>query len=311
MKYPELSVVIPAFNEEKNIIELWNRLLPVLEKNTESFEVIFVDDGSEDNTAKKVRELHQQDQRVGLLKLSRNFGHQIALMAGMDQARGKAIVALDADLQHPPEIIPELISNWRAGAHVVQTIRRDLKRIGFFKRFTSKIFYRLIHRLTKVQIIPGAADFFLIDRSVADVLCQCRETSRFTRGLLAWVGFPRDIVHYDCGERYSGSSKYTLKRMLRLALDAIFAFSVTPLRLAGFIGLLATMFALFYLIYVIVVRLLGTDVEPGWASLVALVTFFGGVQLVTLWVIGEYLARIAEEVRKRPSYIIEDSVLHS
>jgi len=311
MKVPELSVIIPTYNEENNVIELWHRLLPILEQNTESFEVIFIDDGSEDATVDEISKLQKSDTRVGLIKLSRNFGHQIALMAGIEHARGKAIVAIDADLQHPPEVIPQLISKWRTGVHVIQAIRRYPESLAIFKRTTSRIFYKFMQKLSDIPIIPGAAEFFLIDRTVANALRQCKESSRFTRGLLSWVGFSRVSVSYDCQERYSGRTKYTLKKMIKLALDAVFSFSVKPLKLAGIIGLIATSFALLYLLYVIIISLFSTSTVPGWASLITLVTFLGGIQLITLWIIGEYLSRIAEETRGRPPYIIKEIKLPS
>ncbi|MDP2895354.1 MAG: glycosyltransferase family 2 protein [bacterium] len=302
---PELSVVIPALNEESNVDELYRELRVVLEGCVSSFEVIFVDDGSTDRTAQRVRLIHEVDSRVGLIKLSRNFGHQRALMCGFGAARGQAVVAMDADFQHPPEMIPRLVDRWREGAPVVQTVRGDGEGTGLLKRWTSRVFYAVIRRLTGMDIKQAAADFFLADRSVVEVLKKCQERSRFTRGLIAWVGFKRDFVAYNCGNRRHGRSKYTFGRMINLALDAVFSFSVVPLRLTGLAGLVATFLSTLYLAYVLAAKLLTKSATPGWASTIGVVVFLGGVQLVALWVMGEYLARIAEESRQRPPYVVD------
>lgn len=300
----ELTVVVPAFNEEGNIEVLYQRLMGVLPACVGSFEILLVDDGSTDATADVAAGLHRQDSRVGLISLTRNFGHQAALMAGLDHARGRAVITMDADLQHPPELLPEMVARWRAGAVVVQTLRKDTGRTPFAKRLTSGAFYWLFKRLTSVAIVPGAADFFLLDRQAVDAINQCRESQRFTRGLLPWLGFQREFVPYVCGERYAGSTKYSLAKMVRFAIDGLFAFSVAPLRVAGVCGLLATGLGLAYLAYALTVRLMTSAAAPGWASLVGTVILMGGVQLTTLWCMGEYIARIAEQTRSRPPYLV-------
>lgn len=308
MKRLDLSVVIPAYNEEANLPEIHRRIIAAVENCVDSVELIFVDDGSADRTAELGAELHDRDPRVGLIQLSRNFGHQIALMAGLDSARGNAVVAMDADLQHPPELLPELIARWREGVMVVQTVREDAESTGWLKRLTSHVFYRAMQELTDLAIAPGAADFFLLDRAVVDAINQCRESARFTRGLLPWLGFRRELVPYVCGERFSGSSKYSLRKMLRLALDGVFSFSVVPLRLAGTIGLGAVFLGAAYLLYALCVRIFGQSAVPGWTSVVGVSVFLGGIQLIMLWVIGEYIARIADQTRHRPPYLVSSSI---
>lgn len=311
MQTKTLSIIIPAFNESGNIKEIYRRLISALEHSKEKIEIIFVDDGSTDSTANIITQLNETDPRVGLIQLSRNFGHQAALMAGLDHAHGNAVIVMDADLQHPPEILPEMLAKWRSGALVVQTKREETNSAGWFKRVTSRFFYNLFRCLTDVPIEPGMADFFLLDRKCVDALNRCREIPRFTRGLVTWLGYSREFVHYTCGERYSGKTKYSLRKMVYFAIEAIFAFSVIPLRLAGAIGLVAAILSAMYLLYAVCVRIFGQGAEPGWASLVSTVVFMGGVQLVTLWCIGEYIAQIAERSKLRPNYLINEIIMPS
>jgi len=308
---PSLSIVIPALNEKDNIFPLLNRLEQVLGKLPFLTEIIFVDDGSTDGTAEEVMRAHADDARVGLIKFSRNFGHEAAVLAGLDYAKGEAVVVMDADLQHPPEVIPELVSKWQAGADLVQTIRKDEAGGGFIKRWTSRLFYLLIQKLTAVPIIPGATNFFLINRKALRDLLQCREHNRFNRGLIAWIGFQRDLVKYTCQSRHSGETKYTFYKMLVLALNAIFSFSVTPLRIAGIAGLVIVFLSTLYLIFVLCARFFTTKVISGWTSIIGLVTLFGGMQLIIAWIMGEYIARIAEESRRRPHYAVAMEILPS
>ncbi|MBM4048576.1 MAG: glycosyltransferase family 2 protein, partial [Planctomycetes bacterium] len=266
--------------------------------------ILFVDDGSTDGTDGAVAALHESDKRVGLIQLSRNFGHQSALMAGLDHAKGEAVIAMDADLEHVPELLPELVARWRHGAMVVQTARIYPKTVGRLKRVTSGLFYAAMRKLSSVPLVPGATDFYLLDRKVVEAIKSCRETARFTRGLVSWVGYPRETVTYTSGQRHAGVSKYGLERMLTLGLDAVFAFSVAPIRLCGAAGLMATLIGVCYLLYAAGVRLLGTGAVPGWASLVAVVVFMSGMQLIILWIVGEYIARIAEQTRNRPRYLV-------
>jgi len=267
-------------------------------------EIIFVDDGSTDGTAEEVMRAHAEDARVGLIRFSRNFGHEAAILAGLDNARGDAVVVMDADLQHPPEVILLLVSKWLAGADIVQTIRKSQAGGTFLKNLFGKFFYWLIQKLTSVAIVPGASDFFLINRKALQQLLQCREKSRFNRGLLAWLGFDREFVEYDSDIRRRGESKYNFYRLLLLAMNAIFSFSVAPLRIGGAAGLVIVFLSILYLAFSIFIRLFTNIAVSGWASIIGLITLFGGTQLIIAWIMGEYVARIAEESRARPHYAI-------
>ena len=263
-----------------------------------------MDDGSTDETADEVMRVHAGDSRVGLIKFSRNFGHEAAMLAGLDQAKGDAVVVMDADLQHPPEVIFELVSKWQAGADIVQTIRKAQPGTTLLKIWSGKFFYWLIRKLTSVAIVPGASDFFLINRKALQLLLQCREKSRFNRGLLAWLGFQREFVEYHSDSRRHGESKYNLYRLLLLAMNTIFSFSVAPLRIGGVAGLITVFLSVLYLIFVVFVRFFTNMAVSGWASIIGLVTLFGGMQLIISWIMGEYIARIAEESRRRPHYAV-------
>lgn len=298
-----LSIVIPAFNEEGNIRAVYDRLKGVLADCVEDFELFYVDDGSSDGTSRIVEDLHREDGRVGLITLSRNFGHQVALMAGCDRCRGDAVVALDADLQHPPEMIPRMIEQWKAGAMIVQTVRNDGDSVGLGKKVGSWVFYSLFRKFTGLALETGAADFFLIDRTVLLALNDCRDATRFTRGLLTWFGYKRVLLPYTADKRHSGTTKYSITKMMRFALDGILAFSSAPLRMIGGIGVFSTLLSLVYLAYTIYIRIFSKVAAPGWASVVTVVTFFGGVQLVMLWLLGEYLARLVDLSRRRPIYL--------
>lgn len=306
---PVIGVVIPVHDEEKNIEPLYERLVAQLKKLDARYAIVFADDGSRDATPRLIRKIRKRDPRVGTVRLSRNFGHQCALMAGLDRIDTDVIVAMDGDLQHPPELIPELLAAWRGGADVVQTRRRDHESTGFVKKLTSRCFYSLLRRMTEVQIEIGTADFFLIDRSVGKALRECHESSRFHRGLLPWLGFERSYVEYEAEARNAGASKYTVRKMLKLAMDGICGFSVVPLRISGVIGLCSVLLSAAYMIFAIVSKLTDSDIDPGWTSLVSIITFLAGMQLMILWVHGEYLARVFMETRQRPVYVVSEERL--
>lgn len=305
--HPQISVIIPLFNEEENIEVLLNALIKVLQQMNQSCEVIMVDDGSRDHSFEVVRKLAEQDKRVRGFSLSRNFGHQVALLAGLQQARGSIIITMDADLQHPPEVIPQLIEAFQKGYEIVNTRRIDGKETGHFKKFTSKQFYRFINRIAEVNIPEGSSDFRLMSRKALDAFLQFGERDRFTRGLVSWMGFPQTIVDYECPPRFAGRSKYTLRRMLHFAADGITAFSARPLRIASYTGMLVFLVGLVYAIYAIVKHFNGQTI-PGWTSLLVTVLLVGGIQLLSLGIIGEYLARIFHESKSRPLYFIKDQV---
>lgn len=301
---PTISVVIPAYNEQDNLRPLIDRLLPVLRGLNCPFEVIFVDDGSRDETPLRIEQLRETCEEVRLVPLARNFGHQVALFAGMEHALGDAVITMDADLQHPPELIPALVRLWREGFDVVQTIRRETADAGVVKRITSRGFYRLLSAVSRIRVTPGAADFRLLSRPAIDAFLACRERSRFNRGLVQWIGFSYAEVPYDAAARHAGQTKYSMRAMLRLAGDAIFSFSSLPLRLAGLAGAFVSASAAAYLLFVLWAKLFTNWVQPGWTSILAAVLVIGGMQLVVLWILGEYIGRLYEEAKQRPLYIV-------
>lgn len=301
---PTLSIVVPVYNEAANIHAMRARLGAVLEPLQLSHEIIFVDDGSRDDTANLVRAAAAESPAVRLLQFTRNFGHQAALVAGLEAARGAAVITLDGDLQHPPELIPELLSRWRQGFEVVQTIRREPVDDSGLKRAASKGFYQLLSRISRIQVTPGAADFRLMDRAAVDAFLSCRERVRFNRGLVQWIGFRNCELIYDAAPRHAGQSKYSWRAMLRLAGDAIFSFSSWPLRLAGLLGAVVSLAATGYLLFVLWAYLVGLKTTPGWGSTLAAVLILGGVQLIVLWIVGEYVGRLYEEAKQRPLYIV-------
>ena len=305
---PEYSFVVPILNEREALDELYRRLVPVLEALDGPAEVVLVDDGSTDGSYATMLALHERDKRFKLVRLSRNFGHQLALTAGMDHARGRAVVVMDADLQDPPEVALELAKRWREGYAVVYAVRD--KRIGEtrLKLWTAKAFYRLLRRLTEIDVPGDAGDFRLIDRRAMDAMTSMREHSRYLRGMSAWVGFDQTGVRYVRDGRYAGRTKYSLRKMVRFALEGIVSFSDAPLRLVLNLGFLVSAFAFVVGIGAIVVKLADVYTVPGWASIVVVLAFLGGVQLTVMGVIGEYVAQIHKEVKRRPLYLVRDLV---
>ena len=301
---PQLSIVIPAFNEQGNLRELYTTLLPILTDLALPWEIVFADDGSQDGTWAEICELHRVDLRVKGVCLSRNFGHQYALMAGLSHACGQAVISMDADLQHPPAMIPELIACWRQGYKLVHTRRLDPATIGCFKRWSSGLFYALFSLLSGVPMASGMADFRLLDRQVLGEILQFREDGLFLRGIVQWVGYQSTTVDYQCQERFSGSSKYTLRKMIKFAWTGITSFSVIPLRLGLYLGIVTSLLAFSEMAYAIAMRLFTDTVVPGWASGVAIVSFLFGILFILLGLIGEYVGRILIEVRRRPRFLI-------
>jgi polyisoprenyl-phosphate glycosyltransferase len=303
-----ISVVVPVFNEEQSLPELHRRLAAVLDAEGEPSEILFVDDGSTDGSRDLLHALHARDPRVGLVALSRNFGHQLAITAGVDHARGDAVIVMDADLQDPPEVIPRLLARWREGHDVVVAVRRSRAGDGPLKRGLAWAFYRVLRLLTPVDIPPDAGDFRLFSRRAADALVRLREQHRFVRGMARWVGFRQALVPFDRDPRFAGRTKYPTWRMVELAADAIFAFSTLPLRLATLLGILTAVGSLGYAGWAVLLRLTADQPVSGWASLIVAVLFIGSVQLVCLGIIGEYIARIHDEVRDRPLYLVGELV---
>ncbi len=302
----KISVVIPAHNEEGNISLIYQRIKVVFSKlENYRFEIIFVNDGSRDNTQKVIEDLAQNHEEVKYIEFSRNFGHQPAVKAGMDCSTGNAMISMDADLQHPPELIPELIKKWEEGFDIVFTIRTYPKQISAFKRNTSKLYYKFLTRISDVNLSEGGgSDFRLMDASVVDVVRNMNEADIFLRGLSNWMGFRRVGIPFTAGERASGESSYDLKKMMRFAFTGITAFSVKPLYLAAYLGFIfSAIAAVGYGTYVIHSFIAGTEIS-GWASLIMTVVFFGGVQLIIMGIMGIYLGKIFTQVKERPNYII-------
>ena len=305
----KLSVVVPFLDEALSLPLLYERLCSVLEKEPESFELLLVDDGSTDGSAAWAAARAAQDPRLKLLRLSRTFGHQLAITAGMDHADGDAVVIMDADLQDPPEVVPELLRRWREGSEIVYAVRTSRSGEGWSKRLLAATFYKTFRRMANVDVPLDAGDFRLVDRKVIDALKQVRELHRFVRGLTCWVGFSQTAVHYERAPRHAGVTKYPVWKSMRLAWDAITSFSSTPLRWMTAIGLLVSLAGLAQAVRVIVDRLLYPgSMERGWASVVAIMLFLGGVQLVSLGLIGQYVGRIFEESKKRPLYFVRQKV---
>ncbi|MBB6731964.1 glycosyltransferase family 2 protein [Cohnella zeiphila] len=303
-----LSVVVPMFNEEEVIEATYGRLKQALDPIGEKYELVFVNDGSRDRTANIVRELGKADPSVKMVDFSRNFGHQIAVTAGMDYSSGRVVVLIDADLQDPPELIPEMIAKWREGYDVVYGQRIARRGESFFKKMTAAAFYRLLRSMTSVNIPVDTGDFRLMDRKVCDALGRMREQSRFIRGMVSWAGFRQTSVEYVRDERFAGETKYPLRKMVRLSLDAITSFSTKPLKFAGVLGFLMSAAGFVYLLVVLYERLFTHHTLQGWASMIVISLLFHGLTLTLLGVLGEYIGRTYEEAKRRPLYLVSDEL---
>lgn len=303
-----LSVVIPMYFEEDVVQECYKRLTSVLH-NRYRYELIFVNDGSTDRTLPLLEEIAAADKQVKIISFARNFGHQAAVTAGIHKAAGDAIVIIDADLQDPPELIPDMIALWQQGHEVVYAKRKKRKGESKFKLITAKLFYRFLDAMTDIHIPTDTGDFRLIDRKVAEVFKKMPERNRFIRGMVSWIGFSQIPIEYERDERFAGETKYPLKKMLKFASDGIVSFSVKPLRLVLLLGFIATAIAVLLFLYAILGKLFfPAYLGSGWASLMATITFFGGVQLLSLGIVGEYIARIYEESKDRPLYIVAKEI---
>lgn len=301
------SIIAPIYNEFENLPELYRRVKLVMDSTGETWELILVDDGCTDGSTERIRELATKDPIVRPVIFARNFGHQIAVTAGLDFARGQAVVIIDADLQDPPEVILELAKKWKEGYEVVYAVRSEREGESWFKLLTASLFYRLIYRITDVKIPLDTGDFRLIDRKVVDVMNNMREKHRFLRGMAAWVGFKQIGVEYKRAARQAGVTKYPFSKMLKLALNAITGFSYFPLQVATYFGFISAGIAIIAIPIVALERLTGSQAFYGQATTLIAVLFFGGVQLISLGVLGEYIGRIYDEVKGRPLYIVRDA----
>lgn len=306
---PVYSFVIPILNERESLPELQRRLTPVLDALDGPAEVVLVDDGSDDGSYEVMQSLHARDPRFGVIRLSRNFGHQLALTAGLDHARGDAVILMDGDLQDPPEVALELAKRWREGYAVVYAVRDERAGESQVKLSTARWFYRFMGRLSEVQMPVDAGDFRLVDRRAVDAVGAMREHRRYLRGMFAWVGYDQIGVHYSRAPRHAGRTKFPFRKMLRFATDGIVSFSAAPLRATLNFGFVASLVSLFLGVTTIALKIAGIDIVPGWASIAVAMTFLGGVQLTVLGVIGEYIARIYDEVKQRPLYLVRDKIV--
>lgn len=304
----KISFVVPVYNEEANLLPLFERLKQVIDQQKLAYEIILVDDGSSDNSLLEMQKLHDQDHNVKVVSFSRNFGHMIALSAGLDYAGGDAVVTMDADLQHPPEIIPQLLAQWQGGAEIVNTVRQEAQDAGFVKKITARFFYWLINKIAKIDLKANTADYRLLDKKVVATLRTLKERARFIRGLISWVGFKQAFVEYQAEERFAGQTKYSFSKMFGFALDGITSFSAVPLRLATYLGLLMAFFSFIYIIYAFYIRFFTSQAIAGWTSVLVAVLLIGSIQLVFLGIIGEYLSRVFDETKKRPLYIVTKKI---
>ncbi len=304
---PMISVVCPCYNEEEVIPAFYDRLtqeLRALHSETD-YRIVFVDDGSLDNTLGLLINISGSDERVAVYALSRNFGHQAALCAGLEVAPGDAVILMDSDLQHPPALIREFVAKWKEGYDVVTAVRKETEGASWWKKWSSSVFYRLFNALSHTYIVPGVADFCLLSREVCQALCRMPEQHRFIRGLISWLGFKRALLEYTAYPRAGGASKYSFSRMVRLAMDAVFSFSVKPIRLAFHLGLLFILFAVAYFCYIVARYFYVGDLIEGWGSMMCVLLASSGVNLLCLGILGEYLARTYEQVKTRPQYVFK------
>lgn len=299
-----ISIVVPVFNEEDNIEHFYESVCKVMESLPYDFELIYVDDGSKDRSREILHGLEKQDERVQSIFLARNSGHQLALTCGLDNADGDAVITMDGDMQHPPELIPVLLEKWEQGYEVVQTIRKTTEGVSAMKKLTSYYYYKLLNKLSNVHIQEGGSDFRLMDRVVVKAFRRYREHARFIRGMIGAMGFRQVQIEFVAPKRFAGVSKFSPRKMLNFAIDGVLAYSNLPLRLGLYIGTISGLISLLMILHVFVSKYVLNDAVAGWATLTACVLFFGGMQMIVLGILGEYLGRVFEEVKHRPLYLI-------
>jgi len=303
-----ISVVVPVYNEEESLEAFYEAVSNRLNHLEIAWELVFVNDGSKDRSLEILHSLHERDSRVHIIDFARNFGHQIAITAGSSHASGDAVICMDADLQHPPELIPEMIQLWKDGNHVVYTVRSYGEEIGWFKKKTSQWFYSVLNNISDTSFIPGAADFRLMDRKVVDSLNEMPERTRFVRGMVSWLGFRQIGIPYIANPRVAGTSKYTLRKMLAFAIDGITGFSTKPLRWITYLGMMVASISIFYACYVLFETIFLGKQTPGWPTLIITMLLLGGIQLISLGVIGEYIGKIYMETEQRPFYVVQEKI---
>ncbi len=303
-----ISIVVPVFNEQDNIDVFTQEVCKYMEPLPYRFELIFVDDGSRDATPAILHRLSQADSRVRALVLARNYGHQVALSCGLDHADGDAVVTMDGDMQHPPEMLPQLIAKWEEGFDVVQTIRLSTEGVSWFKKFTSSSFYWLMNAMSKVHVQEGGSDFRLLDKRVVESFRRFRETARFIRGMISAIGYRQTQISFVAPPRHAGVSKFSLRKMMTFALDGITAFSKLPLRFAFYTGIVFGAISVGLTLHVLYIKMFTEEAVPGWATISASILLLGGLQLVFMGIIGEYVGRIFEEVKRRPLYLVREEL---
>lgn len=299
-----ISIVVPVYNEEDNIEHFYREICRTMKPLNYDFELLFVDDGSGDASALILDRLSKENQKVKPLYLAHNFGHQLALTCGLDYAKGDAVITMDGDMQHPPAFIPVLLEKWEQGYEVVQTIRKSTEGVSWFKNFTSAMYYKLINAMSKVKIQPGGSDFRLLDKCVVETFRRYRERARFIRGMIGAIGFRQTQLEFTAPKRFAGTSKFSLRKMLHFALDGITAYSKLPLRFAFYLGVCFGFISIAVTVHVLYIKMFTEEAVPGWATISASILFLGGMQLVGIGIIGEYVGRIFEEVKQRPLYIV-------
>ncbi|MDN4066516.1 glycosyltransferase family 2 protein [Paenibacillus vini] len=308
MKNKLYSVVVPLYNEEEVIKESYYRLTRVLQEIEGDYQLIFVNDGSKDQTEMLARSIAENDDKVVLLNFSRNFGHQNAITAGMDYADGDAVIVIDADLQDPPELIYQMIEKFNQGYDVVYAVRSKRNGESIFKKVTAKLFYRTLNKMVDIDIPLDTGDYRLISREACDILKRMRERNRFVRGMVSWIGFKQTGIEFERDERFAGETKYTLSKMIKFSLDGIISFSTKPLKFSIHIGLIMASLSFVYALYLIIAKGFSGRTVEGWTTIVVLILLIGGIQMVTLGVVGEYIARIYDESKNRPLYVIKDEI---
>ena len=299
-----ISIVVPVFNEEDNIQHFYESICQNMEPLPYEFELIFVDDGSKDRSREILRELEKKDSRIQSIFLAKNYGHQLALTCGLDHAEGDAVITMDGDMQHPPELLPVLLEQWENGYEVVQTIRKTTEGVSAMKKLTSYYYYKVLNKLSDVHIQEGGSDFRLMDRVVVKAFRRYREHARFIRGMIGDMGFKQTRIEFVAPKRFAGVSKFSPKKMLNFAIDGVLAYSIMPLRLGLYIGFLCAVVSILIICHVLVSKFIFDDAVAGWTTTMACILFFGGMQRMVLGIIGEYLGRVFEEVKKRPLYLI-------